>query len=302
LYCPIWDSNTNFPKLYIPSQTPLDTNYVLSFRDEVKKNFRANRDATGQEQEILLSDAFSFCRQFNETFQNAFAKTPWWGCVPEPKFNSEPVVKLVPTSVGLRPGMILITHPLAEKPRTTKRSVWMILSVEKTVIAAVISEPKEQLTRQDKKIILTSKKELLKVSNFVSEGLFWGEAVSNLSPQEEDNYRHLDLIKRERSQLDLDIQHGYWFLATCPPNVLFKEKTPEFQDIEGSPLEFVGESGTLSEKTSPVEYDFTMDDSDMWKKVLQLMGGECELCVYCVEKPDDQQAREQQAKEQQAKE
>lgn len=294
---------TQQSRLYIPSQTIQDNNHTMahpwSYQEEVKKQFKMNRQAVGSEQEERISEAFNFSRQFAETFKNATTKIPWWLDLPKPKFNENgesPVVKL--SNSTIQPGMILISHPLAEVSKIggpdIKQSVWLVIQVTKEGIvhSVLLSDPK-QGTRFDKKFILSTKRHLfLTAPSLIMDGIFFGEPNANISEADPTEYRLLPkTLSASSEQLKHEIEHGLWFLASCPANVLFKEKQPEFIELPQEEKSVQHQQQETREEikeemSTPRDYDFSLDKPDeLWKRMLNLMGGEFELCVWCLEKP-----------------
>jgi hypothetical protein len=266
----------------------------------VKRTFDTNRRLTGTEQEEQVGLAFQTVRQFNEAYANATAKIPWWGGIPAPQFSdNEPLVKIVSSPHDLQPGMILISHPLQPNQST----VLLITSFKPggPATAVFLTEPKNgvRYNSHDKKFILSSKPNLFVTKQQVAEGVYFGEPAPNLVLDPADA-RTVTATLFPFQTLAADLASGVWFLAKCPTNILFKEKSPEFTETtiqEDSEQVNVTDSLTLQQdkkpkkegvhvEKSPVQYDFTVDkNEDLWKKILRLMGGEYELCVYVVEKP-----------------
>jgi len=87
------------------------------------------------------------------------------------------------------------------------------------------------------------------------------------------------------SNLSDEIDSGFWFLAECPVNVLFKEKKPEFWETSVEPL--FSDVSLTKNFDPPIEYDFSIDKSDdLWKRLLCLMGGEYVFLPCCIEDPE----------------
>jgi len=290
--------------LYIPSQTigSQQDQCPWSFQDAVKRTFDTNRRLTGSEQEENIGLAFQTVRQFNEALSNATTKIPWWVGVPAPQFpenENEPLVKLVSSPQDIQPGMILISHPL----QPTQPTVLLITSYKPggPATAVFLTEPKTGVRHHgphDKKLILSSKPNLFVNKQQVAEGVYFGEAAPNLVLDPAD-CRQVSATLFPYQNLTADLANGGWFLAKCPMNVLFKERSPEFTEttVQDSDTETNTENVVSDRKSkkeihlekTPVQYDFTVDKTeDVWKKMLRLMGGEYELCVYVVEKPPAQ--------------
>jgi len=270
-----------------------------SFQDAVKRTFETNRRLTGSEQEENIGLAFQTVRQFNEAYSNATTKIPWWVGIPAPQFpDNEPLVKLVSSPQDIQAGMILISHPLQPNQST----VLLITSYKPggPATAVFLTEPKNGVRHHsphDKKLILSSKPSLFVNKQQVAEGVYFGEAAANLVLDPAD-CRQVSATLFPYQTLTADLANGVWFLAKCPMSVLFKERSPEFtettvqeeeQNIETTVQQERKTKKGIAFEKAPVQYDFTVDKTeDLWKKMLRLMGGEYELCVYVVEKPPAQ--------------
>jgi len=262
--------------LYIPSQTKegSETGSVSYYKDYLRKQFALHRHLPpGEEKTRLLSQAFSICRQLNDTFQTANKAIPWLGGVPEPKFNDEPLVKLVSNSTPISVGMLLIAHPLLTDPRESRRSVWMITGMAKGTVHVSALSGEWSRVGHKKGVLTTNPDAHIQGRVYdVGEGLYYGEVTPNVlySPSE---CRPVNTVVWNLSDLSEHIERGYYFLATCPISFLFPEQASNPEDPE------------LSSGSRPT-YDLSVHlNDDLWKKLLQSMGGECELAVYCFEKP-----------------
>jgi hypothetical protein len=243
----------------------------------VRRQFQENRDLLNEsERAKLLSHVFSVCRQINDCVQTASKEIPWLGGVPEPRFNNEPLVKLVPSPANLQPGMVLISHPLWHEPRETKKSVWLITGIVKGSVHVAALSGEWSRVGQKKSIVTTNTDTIQGKAFEVGDGIYYGEqSIGGAHIGTES--RPVNVAVWSLADLSENIERGCFFLATCPLDLLFTKKTSK----EGS-------DDDLEESHS--NYDLSLNkNDDLWKKLLQAMGGECELCVYCVEKPPAQE-------------
>jgi len=245
-----------WPKLYIPNQVE-----DINFRDEVRARFRVVRSE--QERVVALGQAFQAIREINLCLSSASQQIPWHNRTPEPKFNDQSLVKLVQSPFQIKPGMVLIAHPSATSSLT--KSVFLVTSISKDNVKTVCLCGEWAESDLTKKVaFLSSIPENLEHPVLkVLEGLNYSENPPANSSLFECR---VNVASWPVAELKEDLERGGFLLASCPLSVLFQRT-----EIDSS------------------IYDLTTNINDksgeLWKRLLAVMGGECELGVYCFEEP-----------------
>jgi len=115
-------------------------------------------------------------------------------------------------------------------------------------------------------VVLHTRKNIPK-SHSIGNGLYYN--VSTISNSKlirhcnkfTKNYRvFLGYAEWHPSQLTSELENGWWFLARCPPSLLFSKKS-------------IIKTHSTPKKAITEKLDLT-SNQEMWSKVLRLMGGE----------------------------